>query len=512
MADSNTQNPQIYEMYKPLRNRMRELNIIESLYVIWAYCNHMQFTNSKIPSDIQVDNSFLNPTHWAKRNIYEWELEVLTREVILHGEDAGSRKTLKRWDTLVNAVNTLKSIENNIGGIFVNKNNILSELFRITHRQFPWQQLRPTHEHIIRYYKIFNFPPVSTIVEQTTGLTTRQIYFLHMALLGAFTKSAKLNLPLEISLHGFTKEQANSFAKSFAKPIDDIREMVKNSQQYNDKFAYNNQSIHEYPLITFQENGREIAMCPMPTLLFWRASSGLYYKLINQPGFDKAFGESFEKYTGEVLQKAVQSKNISVIPSVKYNTGKGRDEETTDWILKDTNGLLFIECKTKRVPYTAKFELDATLVATEFEKMAKIIVQTYKSIKDYQDGHYPNLPFEKGKSVYPLVVTLEEWYVFQGDFIKPIKEAVLRLFNKESLPESWLEEMPYQICSIQEFEVAIQTINHTGIKEFMEKKVMDKEKKTWSINTFASSEFPEISKNYKPLFVDEFDALFSSFL
>ena len=40
-----------------------------------------------------------------------------------------------------------------------------------------------------------------------------------------------------------------------------------------------------------------------------------------------------------------------------------------------------------------------------------MIVQVYRSISDYLDGKYPNYAFDPQRKMYPMVVTLEDWFL-----------------------------------------------------------------------------------------------------
>ena len=46
-----------YDLYKPLRNHLRKLSVEESLYVVWAYSQHLT-NNINIPVDIEVADFF----------------------------------------------------------------------------------------------------------------------------------------------------------------------------------------------------------------------------------------------------------------------------------------------------------------------------------------------------------------------------------------------------------------------------------------------------------------------
>ena len=95
------------------------------------------------------------------------------------------------------------------------------------------------------------------------------------------------------------------------------------------------------------------------------------------------------------------------------------------------------------------------------------------------------------------------WFLFgdQGPCI--LDEMLIEEFNNINLPIDCLKKMPYSICSVQDFEGIMQVMQITHIKEFMDRKVFDKEKNEWFFRPFMSNEFEEESKKIKFLFEDE---------
>jgi hypothetical protein len=72
----------VYDLYKPLRNLLRQYPLMESLSVVHAYTQYLQFSRP-LPSDIDV-NPIIYARHKPERQIYEWQLDLLAREIILN--------------------------------------------------------------------------------------------------------------------------------------------------------------------------------------------------------------------------------------------------------------------------------------------------------------------------------------------------------------------------------------------------------------------------------------------
>src|SRR5712672_407412 len=98
----------VFQEYKPIRNKIALLSVEEALGVIWAYSQYPQVDYFQFPKEIEVSNSYLQrdiPQQW----ISEWELELLAKEVILNGNAIASKgRTLRAWKTLSELVNLLE--------------------------------------------------------------------------------------------------------------------------------------------------------------------------------------------------------------------------------------------------------------------------------------------------------------------------------------------------------------------------------------------------------------------
>ena len=252
--------------------------------------------------------------------------------------------------------------------------------------------------------------------------------------------------------------------------------------------------------------GRDCLICPIPTLLFWRFTNGVYYEIYKQPGFDNAFGEAFQWYVGQVIERGTTRERTRLYPECEYRVGKDL-KRTVDWIVDQEGAALFVEAKTKRMAYEAKVEIvQQDRLPIELDKLAAMVVQVYKSIRDYRDGRYPNYAFDPKRKIYPIVVTLEDWFLMGPKLLNELKDDVSRRIQKEGLPLELLNDMPFSVCSIHEFEQAVQVMDHVGILTVMQGKV-DDSRQRWTFSAFLSDGFQKFAKDTRFLFQKEFDEI-----
>jgi len=490
----------VFDYYKPLRNYLRQVELIESLSVIRAYVQHLQFSE-QIPKDIEVASYVLTAKHWVEKKFYPWELDTLAREIIINSPESNSilfPKTLKRWSYFSDAVNKLKDLENNIAKLYPPK-NVLLELYRIAHREFPWQS-RPNTIWITRYFKIFGHKELDEIIQRVIGLNLKELYTLGLAITGVYLKHFILFYPPNIQIGSINKGKLDSFLSHFSDNLGPLRENLIKNQEFSENYVYTFNPLRLCPLIRMRIKGKDALICPIPTFLFRRFTEGVYYEICNERDFGEPFGESFQNYVGEVIVKTVSKDSFAIYPEKEYYVGKER-KDTTDWIVDGKDAALFIETKTKKLRLRAKVEITTTeVLMEELDKMAEFVVQVYKTIRDYQNNHYPDYKFDPKKEIFPIILTLENWYVFGNQLEDALNAKVKEKFGKYSLDESWLEKMPYSICSVEEFEEMIQIIASIGINNFMRKKVFDLEKKHWAMQSFIFNDFPGELARTKDLF------------
>jgi len=501
----------VFELYKPFRNKIAELALDDSLGVIWAYCQYLQLDKFELPHDIEVNYQFTKldvPQKW----ISEWSLEILAKEIILNSNPLPKRgKTLRSWNTLSDAVNTLRELENNIYSSRDSASTIDVELIRIAHRQFTWQMNAPNDASTIRYFKIFNQPTINDICICRIGLSVADVYLCGVAFLGTFLSHPALNVPFNLDIEALSPDKIERFLALTARPIRKLRELLKREQQYNINFAYAYNSLRAFPLVQMMFRGKNAIACPLPTLLFWRMTAGLYYELLKDPRFSQAYGRSFQDYVGEVVRRACPPGRIQVLSEQRYGS-KSLARDSVDWIACDAESAMFIECKAKRLSWPAKSVLDDLgALEADIGLMARAVAQVYRTIVDYLQCQYPHLPFAPSRTIYPVIVTLENWHAFGIGILDRLHNAVRTKLREADIPSSFLDDMPYSVWSIEELEAGMQIVNSVGIQHVLAGKLRDKEMKRWEWLPYFTHQFPEHFPTRK-LFRDQYDSLFSDIL
>jgi hypothetical protein len=496
----------VFQECKPIRNKITLLSVEDALGVIWAYSQYLQIDHFQFPKEIEVANSYLQldfPQQW----ISEWELELLAKEVILNGNAVAVKgRTLRTWKTLSELVNSLKDIENRIYRQYGSPQGVLVELIRIAHRQFIWQANPPNSASIIRYFKIFNRPAIDKICRERIGLTVWQTYMCGIACMGVFSNRPAMTIPFKSEIESFPPELFEKFFAFTSKSIKELRSQLKGEQQYNASFAYAYSSLRAFPLVKMSYQGDDALVCPIITLLYWRFTGGLYYEFIGVPEFANEFGDGFQNYVGEVLERAC-SDPVQRFSEQEYAVGKAK-KRSVDWIIADENAAVFLECKAKRLSWGAKVSLtDLVPLEADIDSMADAVVQVYKTLIDHLDNAYPHFPASDSRKIFPAIVTLENWRMFGPVMMNKLTEAVATKLNDLGFPADLVERMPYSIWAVEELEVGLQIMRSNGIADFMEGKLTSEEMRQWDWVGYMTNRYPKFPA--KKLFEKDYHEMFS---
>jgi hypothetical protein len=464
MASKN--NPLVAELFQPFLDNLKQFTLVDIMYVTWGLVGNLQF-DKPIPTDIQTRREYDPNLDLMKRRVAgvnEWELEFILSQALLYSpQHVLTVHSAKQWKYFGALVKELRTFEDKVHKILfeTDESLIFKEFFRTAHRQFPWQ-MPMTKQSTYRYFKIFNDEQMRPIVEKVVGLTTLEIYRIGLTFMGLFNNSFSATMPLQSSVTVIDEKKVGLFIYTFGSYVDTIRSKISEASQLDESMVYGYSPIRAHPILILKDN----LYCPLPTLLLWQITSGVYYLLINDPSFKEAFGNAFQNYVGFVLREVLGlNRNFSVYPEAMF--GKPR-KRTIDWIVEDKDAYLMIECKSKRLTVSSKSRvLDTTAIESDLDKMTSFIIQGYKTITDFKASRYPQVQYDNTKKIYLVVLTLEEWFInFNHQYSDQLKGKVIDGIRRDQIDENLVTEVPYLVESMETFERNIQLIESIGIASY----------------------------------------------
>lgn len=445
----------IYSAWKPVRNFLRKVDPKVSLEVIRYYSLFSGTpgeTPPPPPAYIEVHPAIMSRTNIG---IFPWEMEVLAREIVYcANEDLPSYDyDLRQWRYFGNLMNKLRQLDNKISEVGIGSDNVLIEMFRIGHRQFPHQQDIMSKTSVVRYGRLFTHPEVSPIVIDNTGLAYKKLATIGIAFWNLFNTYAAIEHPTQgFSGTNISKADIEQFLTLYSKSFDDMKALVNEHHSVDNTFQYQYSPLSAYPLIKFVRGGEVTYVCTSVNRYSSQITRGVYYMLYSDRRFDNAFGNAFEDYVGEVLTKTVENGGGYTVYSQEIDPSDGK--RRCDWIIEQGNEFVMIECKTKRMAIGGYTVLDDdTVLVDQLSKIADAVVQTYQGYLVYKgDGYNPPVyPYSPRKKAAVCVVTLEKWYLY-GVPLEKLHQIVREKLEEKDIDVNIIDEAPYEVMGVDDFE------------------------------------------------------------
>lgn len=502
-------NNSLYEHWKPLRNILRKVELQDSLRTLREYAIRLE-QNSRhqaFPADMSVHEDFYS----GKPYIFEWDIEILMREVIICSPERRHRAaTLRSYTTLNRVINAIKRLDTKICEIYIEPTNVMHELTRISHRQFPYQTNPPSLGSLIRHYLLMSHPEVEPIFVRKFKMSPKVLFTIGGGFWSSSINSRPVVNPENAELPGVSKDNIYEFLARFSRDIQEIRKLLINPTEraIDETFFYRYHSLKAYPLLRISNNPI-LYMCPLPTLLFWRFTRGLYYELLEERGFDQAFGESFEDYVkASALSIVKNDASITIYPEEKDT----RNIHRCDAILDQSNAFIIIECKTKRMRLEAATNLlDTSTLDAEIAKIAKAVLQSYQSYIAYERQLHPapKYKFDPQKQGYIVVVTLEDWYFYAQTHEKLLNE-VKTLLHREAIDENYIAKVPYTVVSVSDFEKLVYLTKTNNLQDILNPFFTDKKYEKSSLASYLDDKYKEDIASFKGPFPEKINEVFTA--
>lgn len=481
------------ECIKPLRNYLRRFNTVSFLQSIWFLSNHLEFRQPLPPYLAGANPQGIRSS--LGLGFFLWELDTLAREVVLHCDPQVGKKVTE-WKQVAVALNKLKKAEND--AYAGSEINVFSEITRIAHRQFHWQQ-GISHNDLIRTRKIYRSAGMNEVVRHVYSLSAEEVALAGFAALATHLEHFAMTSEWSENVSKFLGFNPRPLIQNLTTDLRAIKQSARDVRSLNENWAYAFNPLWLHPLIQVGD-GRVI--CPMPGLLARRATEGLYFDIAGHSGdaLSEYMGPAFQAFIGEVLERANDG-NFEIQGEQAYGTTR-EPRDTVDWLVTDQTASLFVEVKVLKLGKAVKECLapDATVTA-QLRKLAKAIGQVYATLAEALAGRYPNWK-PNGKPVHPLIVTLDNWNLFSHDAQGVLGGLVEEEFLRRKLDLKLIQEHQYVVCCANELETAIQVMHAAGIQPVMQE-LTTGQKVGWLLSSHLRADFPTELASVKPLFPEE---------
>lgn len=483
----------VREMKQKKRVKMRELllTILShlddalTLQMMWAI-NALQSGDApslaaylRYPKEAATTD--LTHKHFAQK----WEIENLLLLLLSTPKekvDFLRAPDYQSYDTVANLVNQLKAAEEAESALLVDHANVLDELQRYAHKQFLWQREFFEIERLYRYTYVYGQGSCADYFERQNGLSINEFILTCIALYGctkafAWQKVTRIEPPLTLR-----PEIVGLTLKLVAKELPEMRaETTKRIDQVmsagRPKLAYLPSTLRHFPIISSTKHNDQI-IAPLPQLLIFRATSGLYYDLAGGPqNLLKEANGRFEEYGKKLIQ--ARCPRFEVSRDQEYGP-KGKRMRTPDLLLKD-GGIVkaVFECKATKLTFTAQYGDDQFAEAPKaFGQIAKGMSQLWKFFSRARRGIYTNETV--ADDAYGIILTMENWFQLDRTQLPSLRAAADKLCEDE--PDVTPEDKRDVIfCSIEALDSVLAVSNEDEVLETFTK-AREKEYLGWMLN------------------------------
>lgn len=275
---------------KKLRRVLGHLDDASFLQLAWA----VDLLQSNFTTDVRRYLQYPKEAHTTSVKsgyvIHKWEIEtlvllLLTTPKIPKFGDIAKQPGSQQFSTLVEIVNLLRKLENSESAITLSDDNILMELHRIGQRQFGWQRGFATKERIYRFAYVYGQGECAGFFSRTFGLNISDFLFVCFFLHAVFRQLPWIEKP-DLRQFGIEATQVDVALSLLSQPLADLRSEVQAlvhdaSKNSMSRVAYLPSALRQYPVVNFTEFEKYIS--PLPELIMFRATNGLYYDLRKGP-------------------------------------------------------------------------------------------------------------------------------------------------------------------------------------------------------------------------------------
>lgn len=445
----------IYNTWKPIRNFLRKVDPKVALEVVRYYSLFSGTpgeTPPPAPAYIEVHPAIMSRTNIG---IFPWEMEVLAREIVYCCDEnlSSYEYDLRQWRYFGNLMEKLRRLDNKISEVGIDSDNVMLEMFRIGHRQFPHQQDIMNKASLIRYGRLFTYSEVTPIVIDRMGLPYEKIATIGVGFWSLFNSQAAIEHPTQgFAGTNISKEDIEQFLSLYSKSFAEMKNLANEHHLVDNTFQYQYSPLNAYPLIKFIRGHEVTYVCTSVNRYSSQITRGVYYMLYSDRRFDNAFGNAFEAYVGEVLDKTAEGGDGYIVYSQETDSSEGK--RRCDWVLEQGDEFVMIECKTKRMAIGGYTVLDDdTVLIEQLGKIADAVVQTYQGYLVYKtDGYNPPVyPYNSEKKASICVVTLEKWYLY-GVPLEKLHQIVREKLEEKNIATGIIEEAPYEVMGVGDFE------------------------------------------------------------
>lgn len=393
-------------------------------------------------------------------SVQAWEIETLVNLLLTTPKTPGfvwePAMDTGQFETIRVLTNLLRSAEDDETPLRINIENIIDELHRIGHRQFPWQRTWVRSGELYKYLYIYCQGACADYFKEKYGLDIIDyvsaafiLFTQHMGRTWMPLLDTRETLPVSLEVIHKTTQLLSSSTWTAHREAAALVSKFEAEASAPIPVAYQPSYLRLKPIISFDRADTTLYTSPLPALILLRVTSGLFYDLASGKNpVIKDANTRFEEYSRKIIKAFIPE--FEPLPSENYGTKKV-PFETPD-ILLTLNGKIVsvMECKATKLTYAAQYGENPREDARDgYDQIVKAIFQLWRYFAHVRQKI---LNHDLADDVTGVILTLDSWTQMGGKLRdKLIAEAKVYSAQKDSSITEADMRMPV-FCPIQELD------------------------------------------------------------
>lgn len=421
-------------------------------------------------------------------HIPKWWLETLAIRRLATNQQKRRRGrkarilNCRRWGAAARCLDTIRSLEGAHDVAFMDKYDVIRLMGLIAHRQFPWQRGVLNTPHVYRNAFVYGGEEATIAFKAKSGLTFSEFLLLGFTSYVAFVNQHRIDAQKHFSdprlvKVGLTPQiierglnlLAQNFTEASNQAVIDLREA--------EHIGYARSTLRDRPILKSTQSG--VLICPLPTLILTRSTSGVFYDIVDSDRARRECGERFESYCLKYISCMAPSFHFT--SEISYGTKKN-PRSSPDILGKLGNKIrLIIECKSRRIPFRTKFENhDIANLDSAYDEIIKGVIQIWRFVYDIRADRVGK-HIELSKAAVGCLLTLDNWLEGSPFGLKRLYEKAHEKADSETPPIPYSDRIPISLVAIEDLENTLGSYSEEAFLEGLDS-ISTGEKFGWSLH------------------------------
>ncbi|UVC12132.1 hypothetical protein IHQ71_28430 [Rhizobium sp. TH2] len=432
--------------------------------------------------------------------VHKWELETLLTVTLNMQKDIvpvflKMPINTSDFDSFAGVLNLLKDSED-AQSTRLTPENVMSEFHRISHRQFPWQIGWHNVANLYRHAFVYGQGLCDEYFKKTYGLSISD-FMACCFVLWVQTQLAPwcaplTKFPVDVPEDAMEKTMAMVSGELWTTRRKSFELFQTLAAGKDMPVAYHPSYLRLKPIIRAAPRNHYIA--PLPELILFRATVGLYYDLFaaGTTVMNDARAR-FEEYARQLIKAYIPGFDPCPAEEYKY---KNSEAETPDILLKRDGKIVAVfECKATKLSFQAQYADDpASEAKNQYDQIANAVFQLWRFFSHVRRGIIKQ---DLADEVAAVVLTMEPWTQTSSELrATMVAEAEKLAATKE--PEMTAEDKRVPLfVSISEMEHMLAHSTEEDVQETFRAGAHDAKYRGWSVREIRRNAVKEVRPSQK---------------